>query len=289
MPNQRIDTLIESTIDWTRTRLDPDLFSFDGKSYGLRPDVSDFVKRIISEIDNNIVAVNDAFIKGSILSYQWLDDTDVDILLEIDKVDDEEWRRIQDSIDEAYDGTCIPGTSHPLQIYAHGGTYDHNNADGILYLDDRGWEKGPYNLRVDVRDYMDKFRKIASSIDMTTGELKRSIVDYDILKRLPREDVKNLYGELEITMKNIDKAVDDLTFQYRHIKDMRHAAFDREMMPAEILKYGSKNNLPENVIFKLLERYHYMDVMSKIKELYEDGLQESDIECIKDILKIDNS
>ena len=38
----------------------------------------------------------------------------------------------------------------------------------------------------------------------------------------------------------------------------RRAAFDRDMTPDEIRAYGIKNRLPKAVIYKMLEKYHYL-------------------------------
>ena len=43
------------------------------------------------------------------------------------------------------------------------------------------------------------------------------------------------------------------------------------MTPEELTKYGTKNVLPENVIFKLLERYYYLRFMRELKILIDDN------------------
>ena len=43
------------------------------------------------------------------------------------------------------------------------------------------------------------------------------------------------------------------------------------MSPDEIRKFGVKNRLPKNVIYKMLEKYHYLKFFKKLKEIMEDG------------------
>ena len=43
------------------------------------------------------------------------------------------------------------------------------------------------------------------------------------------------------------------------------------MSPEEIRKFGVKNRLPKNVIYKMLEKYHYLKFFKKLKEMMEDG------------------
>ena len=48
-------------------------------------------------------------------------------------------------------------------------------------------------------------------------------------------------------------------------------AFDRDMSPDEIRKYGIKNRLPKAVIYKMLEKYHYLKFYKKCKKILDDG------------------
>lgn len=279
----KIDNILrEAVIDWTKSTLDPDLFSKTGSKYVLKPHVAEFIQSIIDWIDDNVVDVNDAFLKGSILSFQWLDHSDVDLLIEIDDTDDMEWKKLQESVDDKVENIYVPGTDHPLQIYLHRGTYNTDNADGILYLDDRGWLKGPYNMRININDYLSKFRKMVSSVDMATGELRRDLIDYRLMDQLSEDDVVGIEAELLNKLEEIDNDVEDLVFQYKHIRDMRHKAFSDDMTPEEIAKYGTKNKLPENVIFKLLERYHYLRFMRTLKDIASNHVNKAEVDDVAD-------
>ena len=43
------------------------------------------------------------------------------------------------------------------------------------------------------------------------------------------------------------------------------------MTPDQIRKYGIKNRLPKNVIYKMLEKYHYLKFYKKCKQILDDG------------------
>jgi hypothetical protein len=273
---QNLNNILESVIDTTRKTLDPLVFDKQGDQYVMRPNVVSFVQDIVDQINNEIVDVNNSFIKGSILSFQWLDNTDVDLLLEVSPMGEDDRRRIQDEIDSKF-MINIPGTEHPLQIYVNPGKYDINNADGVYKLDD-GWVKGPYNIAVNIENYMNKFNKMVNSIDLSTGELKRNIIDYNILKNLPQEEIKGLSGQIKQKLSEIDKTVEDMVFQYKHIRNMRHDAFSEDMTPQQIAEYGTKNALPENVVFKLMERYYYLAMMRKLKALIDNNDIDTDEE-----------
>jgi len=283
---KNLNNILESVIDTTRRNLDPLIFDKQGSTYVMRSDILTFLQDVVDSIDEEIANINDSFIKGSILSFQWLDNTDIDLLLEVDQdIGEEDRRRIQDQIDEKF-SIEIPGTEHPLQVYVQPGKYDMRNADGVYKLDGGGWIKGPYNVAVNIDNYMDKFNKMVGSIDLATGELKRNIIDYDILKKLPQDEIDGLSEKLKQKTAKINSTVEDIVFQYKHIRNMRHDAFREDMTPKDIIEYGTKNSLPENVIFKLMERYYYLKFMRDLKSLVEDNKidQESEVEEVKDIL-----
>ena len=277
-------TLFESVIDMTRKILDPVIFDKNGDEYTMKPEVVDFIRGVINDIDDKIVTVVDSFIKGSILSFQWNDKTDVDLLIQTNISSEDDRRRIQDEVDEQF-SIDIPKTKHPLQIYINIGKYDERNADGIYDID-KGWVKGPYNIAVNIDDYMSKFRKTVDSIDISTGELKRDMVDYDMLKELPDGEIDGLKKKTEEKLSEINNDVEDIVFQYKHIRDMRHNAFKEDMTPKDLVKYGTKNSLPENVIFKMLERYYYLKHMYKLKSLIDNNKIDSDddVDNIENIL-----
>ncbi|MBD3407281.1 MAG: hypothetical protein GF411_14280 [Candidatus Lokiarchaeota archaeon] len=291
--NELNSILSEAVIDWTRSRLDPRIFDLFNDTYIMRPEVSNFINDVVKSINDNIIDVNNYFVKGSILSFQWLDHSDVDVLVEIDDdIADDERDRLQREVDDAFDNVLIPNTEHPIQIYLNVGEYDPDNADGIYVIDyaRRGmsdpWVKGPYNIRVDIDDYMSKFQKVAGSIDIDTGELRRDIIDYELLKKLPYEDINNLEHRINSKLDEINDGVDDLVYQYKHIRDLRHKAFSDELTPQEIIKYGSKNKLPENVIFKMLERYYYLSMLRNLKDLTaRDDIDTDNVDDVKEIIK----
>ena len=55
------------------------------------------------------------------------------------------------------------------------------------------------------------------------------------------------------------------------------------MSPDEIRKYGIKNRLPKNVIYKMLEKYHYLKFYKKCKKILDDGkVTDAEIDSLKE-------
>ena len=55
------------------------------------------------------------------------------------------------------------------------------------------------------------------------------------------------------------------------------------MTPEQIKKFGVANNMPSNVIYKLLEKYHYITFYKKCKEILDDGkVTDAEINSLKE-------
>ena len=93
------------------------------------------------------------------------------------------------------------------------------------------------------------------------------MIDYEILKDISTEDLAGLKLKLNKELMELNRNISDLSEVYDEVRDMRNRSFSKEMTPSEIKKYGIKTRLPGNVVFKLLERYYYLDLYKKIKNI----------------------
>ena len=54
------------------------------------------------------------------------------------------------------------------------------------------------------------------------------------------------------------------------------------MTPDQIRTYGIKNRLPKNVIYKMLEKYHYLTFFKRCKKILDDGeVSDAEIDSLK--------
>jgi len=66
----------------------------------------------------------------------------------------------------------------------------------------------------------------------------------------------------------------------------RQGEFKREMTPKEIVKFGTHNRLPKNVIYKMLEKYQYVKLWHDLEDILGDDEKLSGAEVgqlLKDI------
>lgn len=275
----------ESVIDPTRIELDRSVFNVVDGRYVLKPAIRLQILWIVRRLQ---IPIRGVFIKGSILSLQWLPTTDVDILIETDEtMPDSEYDDLKELLKTRYTDILVRGTRHPYQFYAVRGRYDRSRADGMYDVIGDEWLFGPYNLEVNVDDYWNAFQKTVHDVDLAKNELQRDIIDYDMLRSLKGEQIHDLELRTQKKIDEINDSVETLVAQYEWLSDLRDWAFTKDLSSEEIREYGSKNALPGNVIYKLLERYHYIELMKNLKRLKKEQGEidtDDDVEKVKEIL-----
>ena len=144
--------------------------------------------------------------------------------------------------------------------------------DGTFDIDTNKWIKKPEPNTFEPEKYVADFQKRVSEIDVVKGELVRDMIDYEELSQLTSADIENLSG---LISKKLGFEIKDSINTLIDIGDKtiadRKDAFSTDMSPDEIRKFGVKNRLPKNVIYKMLEKYHYLKFFKKLKEIMEDG------------------
>ncbi len=253
------------------------------------PKLKDSVK---SMIDNILTKIEDAegysIIKtgliGSILTKRYRNDADLDInvLFSVppEKQEDERLRLSKKYLAAAspvkIQGQKIPGTEHPVNFYfiTDKQTYDEqeSKADAVFDIENNQFVKRPEEFTFDPDLYVNDFNRKVQELDVVKGELKRDIIDYNELKDLSTNDVLNLQDKIKNKLEEIEDSIKDIVKIGDTVDAERRAAFDSDMSPDEIRQYGIKNRLPKAVIYKMLEKYHYLKFYKYCKKILEDGV-----------------
>ncbi len=216
---------------------------------------------------------------GSILTKQYRADADLDINILFDIPGSKaEQEKVHDEIREyqaEINGKNIPGTEHPINYFSIIDPVTFNKArdmaDGTFDIDTNKWIKKPEPGTFEPEKYVTDFQKRVSEIDVVKGELVRDMIDYEELKDLTNADIENLSGLVSKKLAEIKDSINTLIdIGDKTIAD-RKDAFSIDMSPDEIRKFCVKNRLPKNVIYKMLEKYHYLKFFKKLKEIMEDG------------------
>ena len=286
----------ESIIDIPRRTFAPAVFDDEDTN---NPKIKDSVLRLITEqfkeFESEYPILKYSLI-GSILTKRYRNDADLDInvLFDVpeDKQEDERLRLSKQFLSaknpDNIQGKLIPGTKHPINYYfiTDEKTYDDQNkkADAVFDIKGQSFVKRPDEFDFNPNLYLKDFQKQVDKIDMLKGELKRDIIDYDELTELKPGEIKNLEKRISNKLNEIEKDIQDLTDIGDKVDVERRAAFDTDMTPDEIKTYSIKNRLPANVVYKMLEKYHYLTFLKKCKKILDDDkVTDSEIDSLKSV------
>ena len=276
-------TFLEAVIDIPRRTYAKGVFDdADTNNPKIKDSVKAQIDKQIEEFEKEYPVVKIGLI-GSILTKRYRDDADLDINVlfdvPVEKREDERLRLSQKYLSaknpDNIQGKLIPGTKHPINFYFITDMKTYNDqekkADAVFDIEDNKFIKRPEEFTFDPSMYVKDFEKKVQEIDVVKGELKRDIIDYRELEGLTNDDVLNLQDKINTKLDEIEDSIRDIIKIGDGVDAERRAAFDKDMSPDEIRQYGIKNRLPKAVIYKMLEKYHYLKFYKKCKKILDDG------------------
>ena len=287
-------TFVESIIDIPRSTYAPGVFdSVDTKDPKIKSSVISMIDKQVEDFAKEYPVLKITLI-GSILTKRYRNDADLDInvLFDVPKDKQEEERLrlskqfLSSKNPDNIQGKLIPGTKHPVNYYliTDQETYEDQNkkADAVFDITNNKFIKRPDDFTFDMNVYLKDFEKKVQEIDVIKGELKRDIIDYDELSELKPGDIQGLQDKVNDKLKEIEKDLQDIINIGDTVDVERRAAFDTDMTPDQIRTYGIKNRLPKNVIYKMLEKYHYLTFFKRCKKILDDGeVSDAEIDSLK--------
>jgi len=293
--------LVESIIDIPRRTYAPGVFDdADTNNPKIKPSVKKLIDTQLKDFEKDYPVIKTSLI-GSILTKRYRNDADLDINVLFDvpkeKQEDERVRLSQKYLSaknpDNIQGKEIPGTKHPINFYfiTDQKTYDDQNkkADAVFDIETNKFIKRPEDFTFDPNLYVKEFERKVQELDVIKGELKRDIIDYDELKELQPDDILNLQDKINDKLEEIEDGIKDIIKVGDVVDTERRAAFDKDMTPDEIRQFGIKNRLPKNVIYKMLEKYHYLKFYKKCKKILDDGeVTDAEIDSLKEAVTLND-
>ena len=278
------EKILESIIDIPRRTYAPAVFDDnDTDNPKIKQSVKSQIDSQLKEFETEYPIIKAGLI-GSILTKRYRNDADLDINVlfdvPVEKQEDERVRLskkyLSASNPDNIQGQLIPGTQHPINFYfiTDKKTYDdqEEKADAVFDIESNIFVKRPDEFVFDPDLYVREFERKVQELDVVKGELKRDIIDYNELTELTPNDVLNLQEKIKDKLEEIEDSIEQIVKIGDTVDAERRAAFDTDMSPDEIRQYGVKNRLPKNVIYKMLEKYHYLKFYKKCKKILEDGI-----------------
>lgn len=278
--------IAESIIDPLRKSLDRKIFpEQDEEEPRINPTVEAQIRAAIRKFET-IAPVHDFYLVGSILSRRYTDDSDLDVTVEIlkDDVDDETEDALYDMLDDL-NGQMADDSTHPINYHLNFVEEDEDLSDNFDNIYDFGtekWKKRSDDRHVDPEEFMDEFQEKVAQLDINSMEIKRDIVDIDRLRKFSKDEIEGLVGMVEDKLDDIEDNIEEMIESEDEIADLRRDAFE-DITPSQLKRLGSKNALPINIIYKLMERYYYWELISALREIMDedDEIDEEDLPEIK--------
>jgi len=304
--------LEESSIDFPQKDLDFKVWKKVGDNYVIKSKVKRQILNLLSKypeedlvdmakVKNGLKVIH---VIGSICTNQYLDDSDIDVHVIVSQdskyFGDEDFQKdvikwYAANADElkAYVG------EHKFEVYMqYNETQDLLSAGCYDLMNDK-WITGPriYPLDYDpYEDFADVFQDvhaIVADADKLFGELKRDVIDYDVIKlalqKIPKSQRQHLKDRLQDKLQEIE---DDIHLLYKERKDWVEA---RRKSSKPVTVEDAKNDVKlvkqwrdANALFKFINRYKYLKTIRDLEELLdeEDKLNHKDVDDVKDILKV---
>jgi len=239
------------------------------------PKLKDSVKQAILQRLKPLEALaprEDYELIGSILTHRYRDDADLDINVLFKGTAAIHEKLKKKAI--AINGKPVPGTKHPINFFPVISKEYYKkaekDADAAFDIDQNKWIRKDKETPFNDDQYLGKFSDIVSKIDIQKGEFERDLIDLAELQSLSKGDVKNLETKINAKIKELETDINKLSASYGDINSKRRLVFTNPMSPEEITAYGKKNKLPENVVYKMLEKYYYFDLIRKLKDIIGD-------------------
>jgi predicted nucleotidyltransferase len=243
----------------------------------LKQSVLNMIMKTVKEDFEKYAPVVSVMLIGSILTKRYRNDADLDLdlLLDVPPADRLTMREAINNNLKNINGKLIPGTKHPINYYVHTDPQinkDHlQTADGVYDVMKNKFVRKPVEQSFDSKQYEADFQKKVKEIDVVKGELQRDIIDYKELQELEPSDIENLQSLVSKKLTEIENAIIFFDKLGQDLAQARRDLYNRDLTPDEIRQYGIHHKLPKNVIYKYLEKYHYLKFFKKCKEIMKDG------------------
>ena len=297
-----VKLLKESVIDPVRSDLSPEIWKKDGGTYVMHDDVKQTILDMLDRyplLDLRDLAQK-IRITGSICTDQYTNTADIDVHLIIDPNDLESAKTPQDwqkDVIKYFRGEGLEMIGlHPIEVYLqYDPTQEDVYADAVYDLMTDTWEKDPlinrpgYDPIEDYKDAYAEMQSIVADTDDALSELRRDVIDFDVLKSSLADTTPTqrtlLKKHMQEKLDEITASIEELAEDREAWSDMRKKSSSPDSAKADIEKVRQWKD--KNAVFKFLQRYQYMRIIKALEEFIDERkVDGGDVEKIQDILGV---
>jgi hypothetical protein len=260
-----------SVIDYKRKRLAPTIWD-EGM---LRPQVRSYILGLLKK---NFPGFIGSFILGSITTRRYSKASDVDVNVTMPKnLDLEPYRSIAKGLNK--ERIKYPGSPHIITFFVVHPVEKKDaiqKTTGAYDLVSNKWLKRADDIGTDTKPLEGAFQGQIKDVDIALGELNRDVKDVELIidafKEVPDSEKQKILQELEGKKAEIEDDLKVITEEYDELHRARVASFEKELEsdPYSAKKHLYNQTLPGNVIFKMMERYGYRDLLERLRDIYKE-------------------
>jgi len=294
------ESIRESIIDYPLPELSPSVWERDGSAYSLSEKAADKILDALYKYpDVKLVKIaKEIHITGSICTNQYVEDTDIDVHIipkDIEGIDGE----LQKNVFLYYKNNPDYIGEHPIEVYIQTNPAQEYLSEGVYDLLSDRWLKGPKIVPLDLDPYeeysdiADIVRAESQKADKLIGELKRDVIDYDVILKalsvLSGPEKLSLATKLKAKLKEVESDIQELMRKKKKWVDARKLASQPTTI-AQALKDVelAKQWRDKNAIFKFLNRYRYIKFISELEAMMksEAGISKNEVGLIQGMMGV---
>lgn len=260
-----------SVIDYKRKRKAPTIWDGDKMDPRVRA-------HILGMIKQHFPGAIGSFVLGSITTRRYTRFSDVDVNVIMPKrLDLGPYRAIAKAINKSK--PRFPGSPHVITFFVVHPAEEKDaiqKTTGAYDLVSNEWLKKPDDIGADPKPMEGAFQGQIKDVDIALGELNRDMRDITLImaafREAPETEKQKILVDLEEKKEEIEEDLKALTEEYDEFHRARVASFEKEVDkdgPAAAKKHLLNQTLPGNVIFKMMERYGYRDLLERLRDIYK--------------------
>jgi len=293
----------ESLIDFAQPDLDLQIWNKNSHShYSLAPSVEAAIMKFIGSYPSGdiLAGAMELRVIGSITTNQYLEDTDIDV--HIVPKDPTLWdekkvwgvKRWFDSNREKQQAFI---SKHPIEIFIQVNSAQDLLSPGVYNINTKQWLKGPkvvpedYNPYEDFSDIATELKSSVGAADLFIGELRRDVIDFETIQKavnsMSSENKQKFLVVLEDKLQEIEDDIQNLYRKRKEWVDTRRGS-SRPETPEQALQdiELAKKWKNTDALFKFINRYKYLSVISDLQKVVKDDedVSPEDVNVIKNII-----
>jgi len=300
---EKLLTLFESSIDFPQKDLDLSVWDKEDDTYKIKPEVKDRIFDVLGKYPEThlLEVAKEIHIVGSSATNQYTDDADIDVHIipeHIDEWTEESQNKVIEWFNEHRDEIDGYIEEHPIEVYIQLDPDQDLMSDGCYDLMTDEWLTGPKIVSLDYDPYedfsgiADDLRNAVEDADKLFGELKRDVIDFDVIKAAMEQlspEQKGLFlKRLKSKLEEIEEDIKALYAKRKEWVDARRTA-SKPSSPEQALKDVelAKRWKDENALFKFVNRYKYLKMIKALEELLaDDEISPDEVDTIKGIVGV---